>query len=90
MADASRKPLHWHKLSQLPHRVKLPVTSDTGVLHAWALKRCGHGGYGEVTVARASDREIAAGGAQFCFPTAEIAREFALAFEHVGAKLAAQ
>ena len=77
----------WHKFSRLPYRVELPATSDTGLLHAWALKRCGHGGYAETSEGRPGDREIGVAVVQFSFPTAEIARDFAAAFAQIGAKV---
>ena len=81
----SREPLDRHKHPRLPHRVELPAKTDIGSLHAWALNRCGHGGY--AVTGKPASGEVPGDLVVFHFLTAEVARDFAANFEKIGAKL---
>jgi hypothetical protein len=67
-----------------------PCTMPMSLVDGWALKRCGQGGYVETPKppARRQPDEPSKFVVVY-FPTAEIARDFAAAFEHIGAKLRA-
>jgi hypothetical protein len=79
------------KLARLPHAVQIPVP-PTGLgqplsdMHAWALKRCGPGGYLD-TERMERDRQSAVEFVVFHFPDAAAARDFVTAFAWIGAKI---
>jgi hypothetical protein len=81
----------WRRLAQFPHRVQIPATIDLtksiGIMHAWAIKRCGRNGYGQTTEPERVERGEMAEILVFHFPTSETAQEFAAAYEDAGAKL---
>ena len=58
-----------------------------GELHAWALKRCGPGGYADTSRLDRDDQRNPIEFAVFHFPTAEIARDFAAAFDQIRARV---
>ena len=79
------------KLARHPHAVEIRIPpaglgQRLGEMHAWALRRCGPGGYldsGRMERDGPEPVEFV----RFHFPDAQTAREFAARFEQLGARL---
>jgi hypothetical protein len=79
------------KLARLRYVVQVPVPpgglgEHLSAMHAWALRRCGPGGYLDTTQMGDDRKKPAEKFVQFAFPDAAAARDFARTFAQVGAK----
>jgi hypothetical protein len=81
------------KLARLPHVVQISIPPGglgerLNEMHAWALKRCGSGGYAESGETERDKKKLVSEFAVFHFPDAQTARDFVTRFASIGAKLA--
>jgi hypothetical protein len=84
-------PTNWRRSGQFGHRVQIPATANLtrsmGILHAWAIRRCGRNGYAQTTQPHRAEPDGSVEFVMFHFETTENATEFAAAWVNTGAKL---